>query len=285
MFSKRITKIVVFFMVLAVLLPWLDNFRKLEGLDKKDYAIFFLNSLGWISLIFTYLKQEELKKTVLKAATDLNIDTWRESLESLSLKVIHEIQRKNSSLTINIIERKISSKDELSRILERIVALAYRLLNAESAELALFDAESSTYHSSFVLGKPFGTASQAMLSGAIDGQEKDVPPDVIVQPIVFAGTVFGSLRVALGKGEIPSVSDQEIMRIIALQSGLAILNASYTDELLKMKRFSGESVKEKTGFLANLSHEIRGPLGMMLNAIELVMDGLCGAISQDQFET
>jgi CheY-like chemotaxis protein len=52
-----------------------------------------------------------------------------------------------------------------------------------------------------------------------------------------------------------------------------------------MKRSSEESVKAKTGFLANLSHEIRGPLGIMLNAVELVLDGLCGPVSSDQLDT
>ncbi|MCB0311572.1 MAG: response regulator, partial [Bdellovibrionales bacterium] len=46
-----------------------------------------------------------------------------------------------------------------------------------------------------------------------------------------------------------------------------------------------ESIKAKTGFLANLSHELRGPLGIMMNAVELVLDGLCGTVSEDQRET
>ena len=184
-----------------------------------------------------------------------------------------------------MVEKKITSKEELSRVLERIVALAYRLLDAESAEIALFDSESNFYHSSFVLGKPFDKSSQAMLSGALAGDEGDPSPEVLVQPIAFAGSVLGSLRVALPKQEIPSIGDQEIMRVLALQSGLAILNAAYSEELVRMKRAADETVKVKTGFLANLSHEIRGPLGIMLNAVELVLDGLCGPISADQLET
>jgi CheY-like chemotaxis protein/nitrogen-specific signal transduction histidine kinase len=66
---------------------------------------------------------------------------------------------------------------------------------------------------------------------------------------------------------------------------LALINAQYTSELMRMKRSSDESLKAKTGFLANLSHEIRAPLGVMMNAVELVLDGICGTVSPDQAET
>lgn len=244
------------------------------------------NFCAWILILFFFLNQRKLKNETLKVADELGLDTPHfESLEATTLKVLKELQRKSSSLSINLIERKINSKEELSITLERIVTLAYRLLNAESAEMALFDSASTLYHSSFVIGKPFADNAQAVLSGAVDGAEEKPSPDVLVQPIAFAGSVLGSLRVALKKGTSPTTCDKEILRVVALQSGVAILNASYTDELMRMKRASAESVKVKTGFLANLSHEIRGPLGIMLNAVELVLDGLCGAVTVDQLET
>jgi CheY-like chemotaxis protein/anti-sigma regulatory factor (Ser/Thr protein kinase) len=46
-----------------------------------------------------------------------------------------------------------------------------------------------------------------------------------------------------------------------------------------------ESTRAKTGFLANLSHEIRGPLGIILNGVELINDGLCGPVTESQRET
>jgi CheY-like chemotaxis protein len=52
-----------------------------------------------------------------------------------------------------------------------------------------------------------------------------------------------------------------------------------------MRRLSDESVKAKTGFLANLSHEIRGPLGVVMNAVELNLDGLLGELNDAQRET
>lgn len=245
-----------------------------------------INLFGWSVVITLLFARHDLKRRFSRLARTYAINPREKHLESLVDEVVHEMERKDSALALNLVERKITSKEELSRTLERIVALSYNLLEAESAELALFDKDAGLYHSSFVLGKPFRVSAQAMLAGAAEEREEALAsPDVLVQPISFAGTILGSLRVGLKKDRVPSSGDQEIMRLLALQGGLALLNAQYTEQLLRMKRAGEESVKAKTGFLANLSHEIRGPLGIMLNAVELVVDGLCGAVTPDQLET
>ena len=248
-------------------------------------AVVYLNLLGWFLVLAFLFARFDLGRYIFRLASDLGLDNRFKSIESVLSVVIHEINRKNRALSLKLVEGRIKSKEELSRALETIVGSAFQLLDCESAELALFDRESGMYHSSFVLGKPFRSSAQAMLSGAVEGQEREVSPDVLVQPIAFAGSVLGSLRVALKKGRLPSMSDREIMRLLALQGGLALINADYTHELVKMKQLSEESVKAKTGFLANLSHELRGPLGIIMNAVELVIDGLCGPVNEDQLET
>jgi signal transduction histidine kinase/CheY-like chemotaxis protein len=256
-------------------MPWLTG-RVVAG----------INLLGWSIVITFLLGRETLLRSIKKVAQTAGLDTRFRSLEQLVEDVIREVSRKNSSLSINLIERRITSKEEFSRTLERIVALAYKLLDAESAELALFDKESGLYHSSFVLGRPFRTSAQAMLAGTNDSGAAVAPsPDVLVYPIAFAGTILGGLRVGLKRGTLPTMGDREIMRLLSLQSSLAIINARYTEELVRMKQYAEESVKAKTGFLANLSHELRGPLGIMLNAVELVLEGICGPVSADQLET
>ncbi|WKZ56642.1 MAG: hybrid sensor histidine kinase/response regulator [Bdellovibrionota bacterium] len=245
-----------------------------------------LNLLGWSFLVALLVSREDLHRKAREISAEFGIDSRFKSLEELLEEMFREILRKDSALSLNLLERRISSHDELSRALERIVNVAYKLLDAESAEIALFDKESGMYHSSFVLGKPFRVSAQAMLSGAVEGDRvEEVSPDVLIQPLAFAGAVLGSLRVGLKKGRIPTTVDQEIMSLLAIQAGLAMINANYTEELLRMKHQADESVKAKTGFLANLSHEIRGPLGIMLNAVELVLDGLCGEVNKEQSET
>lgn len=244
-----------------------------------------LNFIAWSAVAAMLIKRMSLGMRAVEAAVELGVDKRNASVDRLVARLVHEIKRKGQAFSLNLVEKRIVSKDELSRTFERIVGMAYRLLEAESAELALYDMESGLYHSSFVLGKPFRTSAQAMLSGAVEGRGEESSKDVLVQPIAFAGSFLGSLRVALKKGATPSTGDQEIIRLLALQSGLALINAQYTEQLLKMRQASEESVKAKTGFLANLSHELRGPLGMMLNAVELVGDGLCGPVNEDQLDT
>lgn len=242
-----------------------------------------VNLLGW-SIVLTFVfGRTALMRSITRVAQGAGIDTRYRSLDQLLDEVVREVSRKNSSLSINLVERRITSKEELSRTLERIVALVFKLLDAESAELALFDKDSGLYHSSFVLGRPFRASAQEMLAGGNAGEP--IEPGTLVYPIAFAGTVLGCLRVALKRGVLPTLGDREIMRLLSIQSSLAIINSQYTEELLRMKQFSEESVKAKTGFLANLSHELRGPLGIMLNAVELVIEGLCGPVSADQLET
>ncbi len=244
-----------------------------------------LNLLGWSLVLSFWFWRNEIYSSISVTAKDLSIETRFKPFEAILDNVVSELKRKEGVLSLNLMERRINSKEELTRSLERIVAQAYKLLKAESAELALYDKESGLYHSSFVLGKPFRVSSQAMLSGAVEGQKSEESPDVLIQTITFSGAVLGTLRVGLKAGILPSHGDREIARLLALQSGLAILNSEYSTELVRMKRSSEESIKAKTGFLANLSHELRGPLGIMLNAVELVIDGLCGTVTPDQLET
>ena len=260
------------------------------GYQPTEWTAFGLAGIslaGWTLALALLLARRDLRHSVTRLAGQFGIETRFKSFETVAHGLLGEMERRSSAMLPNLIERKISSKEELSRTLERIVAKAYRLLSAESAEIALFDKEAGLYHSSFVLGKPFRSSAQAMLAGAINdsGVEEELSPDVLVQPVAFGGAVLGSLRVALARGSVPSAGDREIMHLLAIQGGLAIINAQYQQELMRMKRAGEESVKVKTGFLANLSHELRGPLGLMINAVELVVDGLCGPVNEDQLET
>ncbi len=253
---------------------WLDM-RTLAG----------LNFFGWMVVLCLLLSREDLVRKARAIAKKFGIESKGESYETLLSRVLHEVVRKHLAFSPELIEGKINSKEQLATSLQRIVAHAYKLFDAEAAEVALFDEESGLYHSSFVMGNPSSAGSQAMMVQAAHTTQSGIGLDVLVHPISFAGTVLGTLRIALKEGRMPSQADHDVLKLIALLSSFAIVNAQYTHELVRMKRASEESVRAKTGFLANLSHEIRGPLGIILNAVELVLDGLCGEINKDQLET
>lgn len=245
-----------------------------------------LHLVGWSLLATALFAANDLGRHLITLAKGSGIDSRGNDFTELFYALTGELDRKNRALSHEIIENRISSREELLAALERIVREAFNLLGADSAEVALYDPNSGGYHSSFVLGRPFLPNSTGLMA-EFNSNPKGVslPPEVLIQPICFAGSVLGSLAVALKRGKVPTIGDREILRILALQGSLAIVNSTYHDELLRLRRHSEESIKAKTGFLANLSHELRSPLGIMLNAVELVIEGLCGPVSADQAET
>ncbi len=251
-------------------------------LFRPDFEnVFFgvLNLIGWSLAALLVVVWREIDDRVRQSGAKLNIEFGSTLVDFDVMKYAMEVERRNDALMAGAVKGRIATKDELARTLEKVVGLSYRLLDAESVELALLDRDTGLYHSSFVLGKPFRKSAQMMLSEGSEG------PGVLISPINFAGSVLGSLRAGLKKNAVPNAGDRQILELLALQSSMAVINAEFTGELLKMRRVSDESIKAKTGFLANLSHEIRGPLSIMMNAVELVLEELCGPVSQDQRET
>jgi signal transduction histidine kinase/CheY-like chemotaxis protein len=124
-----------------------------------------------------------------------------------------------------------------------------------------------------------------MLSESIRDAQGESSLEVIIQPVVFAGEMIGTLRIALERGKIPSNLDREIAYLLASQAAVAIANANYSKQLVRLKSSSDQMNAARTGFLANLSHEIRGPLGIIINASELMLEGITGNVTPEQQKT
>lgn len=170
-------------------------------------------------------------------------------------------------LKLTSLKADATTGDDLSAALEKVVHRALKILPAQSAELSLIDQETGQYHSAFSLGVPIQRANQ------------NLSHDISLR---FADSELGRIRISLKR----ALTKEEIQysEILAVQGTVALLLAEYTKELLKVKTISEESLRAKTGFLANLSHEIRGPLGIIMNAVDLVHGGHCGPLTQEQKE-
>ena len=173
--------------------------------------------------------------------------------------------------------------------LRRIVEMAYQEFNANSAELALFDEQSGLWTQAILVGVPRSEYAQSFLLEAASNQRASDEllhqAGVLVAKVTFANYLFGTFRIELGKGVIPTNEHQNILRLLAIHCAITLINARFTDELIRMRKHSEESVKAKTGFLANLSHEIRGPLGVIISGVELMLEGICGEVSEQQGQT
>ncbi len=263
-------------------------FLILAGPDSKifnqlDLAV--LNLVGWSGIAVSYIIFRNFSYRLTVRARELGIDTRLKGFSALFEELIFELRRKFISLSTNVIQNQLSSEQELTSSLEGIVSKAFTQLKGVSAELALFDKASGLYNKALLIGRPFRRSAQAMLSELNKVGDSSVIVEVVIQPVVFAGETIGTLRVGLPRGKVPSQLDREIVYILALQAGVAIANANYTKQLMRLRSSADQMTAARTGFLANLSHEVRGPLGIILNATELILEGICGTISPEQNKT
>ncbi|MCB0359292.1 MAG: hypothetical protein KDD44_06640, partial [Bdellovibrionales bacterium] len=246
-----------------------------------------LNAVGWWSLSLVVLLRERLATRLRRGLAALEITPTSNHLEQELDQFLYESKRLYRAFYAFRLEDEIRSRD-VGVHLQRIVELTYRELRAKSAELALYDQETGLWSQVLFAGIPSSVGSQSMLveatteagskRGAVDGH-------IIVKPVSFAGTLFGALRIELPETQTPSPTDLKVAYLLATQAAILLVDARFTEALLRMREKSEESVRAKTGFLANLSHEIRGPLGIVLNGIELILDGLCGPTTDSQAET
>lgn len=180
-----------------------------------------------------------------------------------------------------------------SRIhLSRIVSEAYSNLPVQAVQLVLIEEESGVTSQAFLVGVPSQTVSHNNSEQNIIGESQsltDAPAakqqNAIIEPLIFAGKRLGMLTVEAMPSVVFSEVDRRLLELLAVRASLILVDAQFTDQLLQMRSSSEESLRAKTGFLANLSHEIRGPLGIILNGVELIQDGLCGEVNQRQKDT
>jgi signal transduction histidine kinase/CheY-like chemotaxis protein len=183
------------------------------------------------------------------------------------------------------------AKQNIGGELQRIISRAGAELRAKSVELTLFDSESGLAAQSFVVGAPGNALSRGSVERGEVGQDSKVVKQevngivVLYCPVRFARQTFGDLQFEFAEHTKLTSEDESLVLLFARQVAIAVLDTQFTGELLRMRRLSDESVRAKTGFLANLSHELRGPLGIILNGSELALDGLCGPISDQVRDT
>lgn len=251
------------------------------------HILAMLNFIAWLTVCLLFLGQRRMLQSIDHAMQSLDLDVVPGGVEEKLGRFLYESKRYHLASYGFMGGPGAVSERDLGVNLRRIVDHAYKELHAKAVELALFSQETGLWSQVLIAGEPSSMGSQSMLMDASTDEHKkeSEPENVIVQPMSFAGTLFGKLRVEMPPGRIPSRADRHVTSLLATQGALMLVDARFTDALLRMREKSEESVRVKTGFLANLSHEIRGPLGIILNGAELMLDGLCGPVTESQQDT
>ena len=256
-----------------------------SGPERPVYLLGVLSLAGWFAAILLYVSFSSTVNSLARAigTTHHGTDAAQELLKDL--EDVKRCYRAGFALR----QDQAIGEHDVVFALQRLQALALEVTGARAAELSLAENATGVCSQALLLGVPRSAESQAMLAedhSLLSGTSTDASGGtVIVREIRYCGQTFGTLRLEMPEGYRESESDSRVLDLLAVQSAIVLLNARFTEELLKLKRHDEESVRAKTGFLANLSHEIRGPLGIIINGVELGLDGLCGEIPVEMQKT
>jgi signal transduction histidine kinase len=224
-----------------------------------------------------YWVAKQLRRFILGPQRSRRFDERARRLEKRLIRTEH-------ALSLNLVERHPGGAPDLSRAMRQVVSLAFEMTQAKSCEVALYTLKTGSYHAALLIGSPADSSAQAMLGEAAGDNPIPASDQTLVQPIIFAGETLGSLRLSFDGGRPIGAEDRDVVRLLAIQAGVAILNSRHSRDLRRISQAADEALQTKLGFLANLSHEIRAPLGIMINGVELVLRGLCGDVSDDMRE-
>jgi len=261
---------------------------ELGGIDIPVRGLLALQLVSWGIIVVLLDQRNRSKDHLLRASKRMGFKPLKGDIGVQLGELLEKTSRYHEASYNFALEKGIDEKP-LGTSLREIAELAYRELGAKAVELSLFDKGSGLWSQAIMLGSPDSVNTQGMLNDASAEGRLELISDnqgsVTVEELSFAGSLFGALRVEMEKGDQLTSEDREVLKLLAMSGAILLVDSKFTEELLVMKRLGEESLKAKTGFLANLSHEIRGPLSVILNGAELTMDGLCGPVTESQKET
>jgi signal transduction histidine kinase/CheY-like chemotaxis protein len=164
----------------------------------------------------------------------------------------------------------IRDSSALRESLERLITRAWSHSQAQGIELECIDVHHEGARTAVSIGGP-----------VTDGTKGQVHRE----DLIFAGQVVGKLSVKFAADCEAGEDRIGRLREVAHECAMSIVNARFTQATLPKQQESEQQVRVRSAFLANLSHELRSPIGIVLNASELLLEGVCGAVTADQEET
>lgn len=243
-----------------------------------DYKVVIL--LPFISLPLWWVvksrkanvENRNLKKVAYKHLKPFLEDQKGKSIESTLKRVLQAID-----LSYNLIPSATQRPIHKNESVQKVIDVIQKSLSPVAIRISLTDSDATMSARCYLVGYP-----KVLSTEEISPQEQVYVKSTHLK---FGGKVFGSLDLEFSDlKKVPKDFELQF-GLVASYCSILLMNDEFSKELLRLKRLSEETLKTKTGFLATLSHEIRGPLGVILNSAELISDGLCGEVNQMQKDT
>lgn len=232
---------------------------------------FFLFSLFLLSVYLQIKTYNKLKK--IAESFSINVPE-NYSLGSL-IKLLDKELNLIRELVIEKIPEAVLKEFESKEINQKIYNLISRHIKTNAIEIKLFEEISGVSAKNYILGCP----------EYINQSSEEESEYIITIQLIFSKRNFGKINIEVQDVKDKSFINKKILELISTYCSLLYINAEFHNEILRIQKFSEDSNHGKTGFLATLSHEIRGPLGVIMNSIELVLDGLCGDVTIEVRDT
>ena len=160
---------------------------------------------------------------------------------------------------------------------QKVIEAIQNSFSPRAMRITLYDNSSSLSARRYLVGYP-----------QILNSDEEAPVDPLhirSCALSFGGRTFGSLDLEFSDArKMPSDFELQF-ELVSSYCSILLMNDEFSKELIRLRCLSDETLRTKTGFLATLSHEIRGPLGVILNSVELISDGLCGEVTEMQKDT
>ncbi len=214
----------------------------------------------------------ELKKLVVRKLTPLVKGREKGDLLTVLNQVFQTIEL-SYALIPEASKRGVGKNESVQKVIEAI----QNSVSPLAIRITLHDSESDLSSRRYLVGSP-----------SILTSDEEAPIDqkhIRSLPLSFGGKVFGCLDLEFKDVSNKGPEFETQLSLVSTYCAILLMNDEFSKELIRLRSLSEETMRTKTGFLATLSHEIRGPLGVILNSVELINDGLCGDVTEMQRDT
>lgn len=225
----------------------------------------------------SFLKEREIDSAIKKSANKISLPiTKSEATTSILNRMLFEIE-KMYELNFVLIPSATVGVSRRRDFIQDVFEVYQKNFPVSAIRLNLFEDESGISARKYSIGQ----------AQWIEDEEAEFYPSdyVLKESLVFGGKVFGEILLELEDPIVNNGGDLRTLKVLSAYTSIMFMNAEFNKELGRLRQLSDETQEVKTGFLANLSHEIRGPLGVILNSVELILDGICGEIPSSADET